>query len=243
MKVLLFSLVLGLLVASQGEAQQDASQLTGRWKSHYMAANNIEKITEGGPFYLFMRYIEFDEENGTALFHFYLKENGECIEKYASGTKEEGFYASDYAGHTEFRVVRAENNALIADVINVDEHGKETQLVDLFGIGDDVGPKCKEVFYDTVREKGIPEENIVNFIDNDAGYTEFRVVRVENNALLADVFNVDEHGKETQLVQLFGIGDDVGPKCKEEFYNTVREKGIPEENILNFIDNDDCPEE
>ena len=34
-----------------------------------------------------------------------------------------------------------------------------------------------------------------------------------------------------------GIGDEVGPKCKEEFYNTVREKGIPEENIMNFIDN------
>ena len=33
-----------------------------------------------------------------------------------------------------------------------------------------------------------------------------------------------------------GIGDEVGPKCKEEFYNTVREKGIPEENVLNFID-------
>lgn len=34
-----------------------------------------------------------------------------------------------------------------------------------------------------------------------------------------------------------GRGDDVGPECKEEFYNTVKEKGIPEENILNFIDN------
>lgn len=34
-----------------------------------------------------------------------------------------------------------------------------------------------------------------------------------------------------------GRGDDVGPECKEEFYNTVKEKGIPEENILNFFDN------
>ena len=41
----------------------------------------------------------------------------------------------------------------------------------------------------------------------DAGHTEFRVVRVENNALLADVTNVDGHGKETQLVQLFGRYD------------------------------------
>ena len=34
-----------------------------------------------------------------------------------------------------------------------------------------------------------------------------------------------------------GTGDDVGSECIEEFYNTLREKGIPEENILNFIDN------
>ena len=48
-------------------------QLAGRWKSHYMAADNIEKIAEGGPFHAFMRYIELDEENGTIVFHFYLK--------------------------------------------------------------------------------------------------------------------------------------------------------------------------
>ncbi|XP_044793341.1 odorant-binding protein-like [Bubalus bubalis] len=167
MEVLLFSLVLGLLVASQGEAQGDASQFTGRWLTHYTAANNIEKITEGGPFHAFMRYIEFDEENGTILMHFYVKENGECIEKYVSGTKEENFYAVDYEGHSEFRVVRANNIALIAHVINVDGDGKETELVQLFGTGDDVGSECIEEFYNTLREKGIPEENILNFIDND----------------------------------------------------------------------------
>ncbi|XP_070319869.1 odorant-binding protein-like [Odocoileus virginianus] len=167
MKVLLFNLVLGLLVASEGEAQTDNSQLTGRWKSHYMAADNIEKITEGGPFHAFMRYMEEDEEKGTIVFHFYAKEDGECTRSYTTGTKEEDAYYFDYAGHTEFRVVRLENNSLLADVINVDEHDKETQLVQLFGIGDEVGPKCKEAFYNTVREKGIPEENILNFIDHD----------------------------------------------------------------------------
>ena len=48
-------------------------QFTGRWLTHYTAANNIEKITEGAPFRVFMRYIEFDEENGTILMHFYVK--------------------------------------------------------------------------------------------------------------------------------------------------------------------------
>ncbi|XP_043314292.1 odorant-binding protein-like [Cervus canadensis] len=93
MKVLLFSFVLGLLVASQGEAQTDASQLTGRWKSHYTAADNIEKITEGGPFHTFLRYMKFDEENGTALFQFYFKEDGECRGDYTTGTKDGDVYS------------------------------------------------------------------------------------------------------------------------------------------------------
>ncbi|ELR45342.1 Odorant-binding protein, partial [Bos mutus] len=166
MEVLLFSLVLGLLSASQGEAQGDASQFTGRWLTHYTAANNIEKITEGAPFHVFMRYIEFDEENGTILMHFYVKENGECIEKYASGTKEENFYAVDYSGQNEVQLISGDENTLIVYNVNVDEDGRETEIVGLFGLSDDVDPNRIEEFKNVVREKGIPEENIWNFIYN-----------------------------------------------------------------------------
>uniref|UniRef100_A0A4W2FN32 Lipocalin/cytosolic fatty-acid binding domain-containing protein n=1 Tax=Bos indicus x Bos taurus TaxID=30522 RepID=A0A4W2FN32_BOBOX len=168
MKALLLSLVLGLLAASQGDVI-DASQFTGRWLTHFIAAENIDKITEGAPFHIFMRYIEFDEENGTIHFHFYIKKNGECIEKYVSGLKEENFYAVDYAGHNEFQLIRGDANSLLTHTVNVDGDGKETELVQLFGTGDDVGPEYTEAFYNTVREKGIPEENILNFIDNGNG--------------------------------------------------------------------------
>ena len=36
---------------------------------------------------------------------------------------------------------------------------------------------------------------------------------------------------------LTGAGNNVDPKHEEEFRNAVRERGIPEENIQNFIDN------
>ncbi|XP_065772118.1 odorant-binding protein-like [Muntiacus reevesi] len=153
MKVLLFSLVLGLLVASEGEAQTDNSQFTGRWISHYNAADNVEKITEGGAFHTFMRYIEFDEENGTILFHFYVKLPLELLVRYA--------------GNTEFRLISVDNNALIAHDINVDGNGKKTEVVQLFGSGDTVNSENIEKFNHAVREKGIPEENIRNIIDND----------------------------------------------------------------------------
>ncbi|KAI4549978.1 hypothetical protein MJT46_019127 [Ovis ammon polii x Ovis aries] len=286
-----------------------------------IVSDNVEKITEGAPFHIFMRYIEFDEENGTVHFRFYIKKNGECIEKYVSGLKEETHYAIDYAGHNEFQPISGDKDYLLVRHVNVDGDGKETELVGLFGAGDNVDPKHEEEFRNAVRERGIPEENIRNFINSAdniekitegapfhifmhyiefdeenntilyhfyvkehgeciekyvsgtkeenfyavdyAGHNEFRPVRVDNGALIAHVINVDEHGKETELVIsggadsipysgckacifmltklriLEGRGDDVGPECKEEFYNTVKEKGIPEENILNFIDNDE----
>ncbi|XP_043752955.1 odorant-binding protein-like [Cervus elaphus] len=167
MKVLLFGLVLGLLAVSQGEAEIDASQFTGRWLTHYIAAENIDRITEGGPFHIFTRYIEFDEENGTVHFHFYIKKNGECIEKYVSGIKKETHYAVDYAGHNEFSIINGGENALVTYNLNVDGHGKETKMVGLFGKGDDVDSQWEEEFKNAVTENGIPEENILNFIHND----------------------------------------------------------------------------
>ncbi|XP_055249782.1 odorant-binding protein-like [Moschus berezovskii] len=167
MKALLLSLVFGLLVASQGDAHTDASQFTGRWLTHYIAANNIEKITEGAPFHIFMRYIEFDEENGTIHFRFYVKNNGECIEKYVSGIKENHLYSVDYAGHNEFQVINGDQNNLITHNVNVDEQGKETEMVGLFGKGNEPDSKYEEEFKNAVREKGIPEENILNFFYND----------------------------------------------------------------------------
>uniref|UniRef100_A0A452EAW1 Lipocalin/cytosolic fatty-acid binding domain-containing protein n=1 Tax=Capra hircus TaxID=9925 RepID=A0A452EAW1_CAPHI len=130
MKALLCSLILGLLVASQGDAQIDASQFTGRWLTHYIAADNVEKITEGVPFHIFMRYIEFDEENGTVHFHFYIKKNGQCIEKYTSGLKEETHYAIDYAGHNEFQLISGDKDYLLVCHLNVDADGKETDWWD-----------------------------------------------------------------------------------------------------------------
>ncbi|XP_055250009.1 odorant-binding protein-like [Moschus berezovskii] len=167
MKALLFSLVLGLLVASQGEAQTDISQFTGRWLTQYVAASNIEKITKGALFHAFKRYIEFDEENDTIHFQFYIKKNGECIKKYVSGTKEGNVYALDYAGRNEFQLISGDENTLLVYNINVDGHGKETELVGLFGKGNNVDSKYKEKFDNAVREKGIPEENVLNFIDID----------------------------------------------------------------------------
>lgn len=107
---------------------------TGRWLTHFIAAENIDKITEGAPFHIFMRYIEFDEENGTIHFRFYIKKNGECIEKYVSGLKEGNFYAVDYSGHNEVQLISGDKNTLITHNLNVDEDGRETEMVGLFVI-------------------------------------------------------------------------------------------------------------
>ena len=45
----------------------------------------------------------------------------------------------------------------------------------------------------------------VSFLSlTDAGHNEFQLIRGDENTLLTHTVNVDEHGKETELVQLFG---------------------------------------
>ena len=46
------------------------------------------------------------------------------------------------AGNTEFRLISADNNALIARVMNVDGHGKKTDVVQLFGRYDILNSHC-----------------------------------------------------------------------------------------------------
>ncbi|XP_070319878.1 odorant-binding protein-like [Odocoileus virginianus] len=167
MKVLLFSLVLGLLFAGQGEAQLLLKPFSGEWRTHYIAASNIEKITENGPFHIYARYIQFNADN-TVDIDFYIKSNGECIKKHITAQAQQNVtYTSEYAGQNEGRPLHVSHNSVIGYVINVDEEGNETDLIGIIGTDDEISDSDFERFKEETRDKGIPEENIVNFIDND----------------------------------------------------------------------------
>uniref|UniRef100_A0A8C3VZB6 Lipocalin/cytosolic fatty-acid binding domain-containing protein n=1 Tax=Catagonus wagneri TaxID=51154 RepID=A0A8C3VZB6_9CETA len=167
MKILLLSLVLALGCAQEPQPEQDPSQLSGQWITHYIASSDIEKTKENAPFHIFMRSIAFGDD-GTVTFHFFTKKDGVCEEFSVTGTKQEGnTYSVDYAGKNTFAVTYASDTALVTSAVNVDEEGKETVLTGLFGRGTETQVQDVERFKEQTRNKGIPEENIVDFISND----------------------------------------------------------------------------
>ncbi|XP_052518771.1 odorant-binding protein-like [Budorcas taxicolor] len=167
MKVLLLSVVLGLLYAGHGEAQLLLKPFSGEWKTHYIAASNKDKITENGPFHIYVRHVEF-HANDTVDVDFYVKSDGECVRKQVTGEKEKTLvYHIAYAGQNKVKILRLSLDTIIGSIHNVDEEGKETELVGILGKSDQISNRDYRKFKKETRDRGIPEENIVNFIDND----------------------------------------------------------------------------
>uniref|UniRef100_A0A8C6E5X5 Lipocalin/cytosolic fatty-acid binding domain-containing protein n=1 Tax=Moschus moschiferus TaxID=68415 RepID=A0A8C6E5X5_MOSMO len=123
--------------------------------THYIAASNKEKITENGPFHIYFRYIEFDEGDGTVDAEFYLKKGSMYV----------SFLSHTDAGQNEVQILHVSKSSIIGHVKNVDEDGNETDVVGI--INDKLSDSDFERFKEETKQKGIPEENIVNFIDND----------------------------------------------------------------------------
>ncbi|XDC68496.1 hypothetical protein R6Z07M_019678 [Ovis aries] len=167
MKVLLLSVVLGLLYAGHGEAQLLLKPFSGEWKTHYIAASNKDKITENGPFHIYVRHVEF-HANDTVDVDFYVKSDGECVRKQVTGEKEKTLvYHITYAGENQVIILHLSADTIIGSIHNVDEEGKETELVGILGKRDQISDIDYEKFKKEASDRGIPEENIVNFIDND----------------------------------------------------------------------------
>ncbi|XP_022374058.1 odorant-binding protein-like [Enhydra lutris kenyoni] len=168
MKVLLLSLVLVAVCDAQLSLRNALIQLPGQWKTIHLAANNAEKLSENSPFRAYVRHVDVDMTRRKIFFNFFIKVNGECIEKSVMGTV--GLYNVihvDYEGTNNFQVVRITPNIMLAYDINVDEEGRTTDLVILAGRTHEVDEESIEKFKELVRQRNIPEENTVNLIGTD----------------------------------------------------------------------------
>ncbi|XP_032331518.1 odorant-binding protein [Camelus ferus] len=95
MQILFLTLVFGVLCAAHGPPLgRDHSRFprpepsVSDWRTIYLAASNPEKISENGPFHTFMRNVELDDENGIITLTFFVKSDGECVEKNSPWNKE-----------------------------------------------------------------------------------------------------------------------------------------------------------
>ncbi|XP_044091526.1 odorant-binding protein-like [Neovison vison] len=168
MKILLLSLVLVAVCDAQLSLLNELTQLAGQWETMYMAASNIEKLSENGPFRGYMRRIDVDLPRRRILFNFFIKQNGECKEKLVTGTVGlNQMIRVDYEGTNDFQVVRITPNIMLGYDVNVDEEGRTTDLVLLAGRAHQVDEEAVKRFKELVRQRNIPEENIVKLVGTD----------------------------------------------------------------------------
>ncbi|XP_064339611.1 odorant-binding protein-like [Camelus dromedarius] len=158
MRILFLLLVLGMLCAAQELPTEEAqSDVVSEWRTIYIAASNTEKISENGPFQVFNRDIEIDDENRRIAFKFFIKHV--CAHVYS--------HSLTHAGTNEFKVIQASENTVIASDVNVDEEGTQTTLTGVFATGKDTEEEDFKKFKHVTKEKGIPEENTVKIISLD----------------------------------------------------------------------------
>ncbi|XP_055249423.1 odorant-binding protein-like [Moschus berezovskii] len=168
MNVLFLSLLLGVACVSQEEeAQPSLSELSGQWRTAYIASSNLEKIKPNGPFRVYLHKLLFDDEQGTVDFYFYVRHKGKWDYKHTTGIKQDdGTYAVDYEGKNVFEVAYASKHVLVAHNNNVDEHGKKTVLTGIF-VKPNIEAEGLQKFKELTEKEGIDEKNIVNFIESD----------------------------------------------------------------------------
>uniref|UniRef100_A0A8D2C1Y1 Lipocalin/cytosolic fatty-acid binding domain-containing protein n=2 Tax=Sus scrofa TaxID=9823 RepID=A0A8D2C1Y1_PIG len=168
MKILLLSLVLGLACAQEPQTEQDPTQgsrISGKWKTLYVAASNREKTSENGPFHAYMHWIHFENGNNKIFFKFFVKVKGKCTEISAKRRKVAPNVYED-AGKNELHFVHVSKNALILYNINVDKD-KKTISTELNSRGDKAEEQDFKKFKEVMRQKGIPEENVMNVPETD----------------------------------------------------------------------------
>ncbi|KAI5939287.1 Epididymal-specific lipocalin-9 [Manis javanica] len=75
-----------------------------------------------------------------------------------------------------------------------------------------------------------------------SGENEFKILYKNENAMIAEIKNTDAEGMETNLIALFGKESDISEETVAKFRKITADMGIPEDNIVNIISSDDCPE-
>ncbi|XP_055249298.1 allergen Bos d 2-like [Moschus berezovskii] len=168
MKVVLLSLVLVLVCANHEKpAEIDPSKVTGEWRSIYAAADNKEKIEEGGPLGGYYRRIECIDNCEYLSLTFYAKDDGRCPLFTQVLKKQEGdVYVIEFAGTNILQLIYVSDNMLVTYIEN-DDGEKITKMTEGVGRGDSFTQEELQKYQELNSERGIPNENIENVIETD----------------------------------------------------------------------------
>ncbi|XP_054436999.1 odorant-binding protein-like [Pteronotus mesoamericanus] len=70
----------------------------------------------------------------------------------------------------------------------------------------------------------------------------FKPIYASETSMVAYNVNLDENNKVTKVLEFLGRGPQVNEEDFEKFKELTQEMNIPEENIVNVINSDNCPQ-
>ncbi|KAF4027341.1 hypothetical protein G4228_019329 [Cervus hanglu yarkandensis] len=163
MKVLLLTLFLVLVCAAQETpAEIDPSQVRGDWRTIYLAADNKEKIVEGGPLRCLYRQIECINGCEYLSLTFYVKLDGTCQLFHEVAKRQEGdVYIIEFSGTNVFQLIHVSDNMLVTYIEN-DDREKITKITEGVAKGDSFTQEELQKYQELNNERGVPNENTDN---------------------------------------------------------------------------------
>ncbi|ELR56494.1 hypothetical protein M91_02833, partial [Bos mutus] len=167
MKTVFLTLLLGLVCAAQeAPAEIDPSQITGDWHSILMAADNIQKIEEGGPLRAYIRQLECTDRCSSLSVNLYAKFPSQCTFLNVVAEREGDVYHVGYMGSNFFELIPVSENTLAVYGENFDGV-KSTKVTQLLAKGDHATQEDIQQYEELNRERGIPIEHIEDLTQTD----------------------------------------------------------------------------
>ncbi|XP_005406585.1 PREDICTED: male-specific submandibular salivary gland protein-like [Chinchilla lanigera] len=166
MQLLLLAFTVGLASAQH---HVDPSEVSGDWHTISLAADNGEKIDDNGPLQVYIRQLQCQEECRKLAIRFYVKANGRCQEFNRVGVldEEKGVYVAEYAGQNFFKIIAQQDDVLAFFNHNIDEEGKETNMIVVVGKRDSLTQQENQKLAKVAEVNGIPKENIRHVAQSD----------------------------------------------------------------------------
>ncbi|XP_060992599.1 allergen Bos d 2-like [Dama dama] len=165
MKVVFLTLLLGLICAAQeAPAELDPSEITGDWHSVLTAADNKEKIEEGGPLRAYIRRLECNDTCSSIGIKFYVKVDRTCLLFTEVAKRQEGdIYVTKCKGKNALQLIHVSDNMVVNYVEN-DDGDKITKMTEGVAKENSFTQEGLQKYQELNNENGVPNENTENLI-------------------------------------------------------------------------------
>ncbi|XP_043314560.1 LOW QUALITY PROTEIN: allergen Bos d 2-like [Cervus canadensis] len=167
MKAVFLTLLFGVVCGAQETpAEIDPSKIQESG-TIYLAADNKDKIVEGGSLRGYYRQIECINDCEYLSITAYDKDDGTCLLLKEVAKRKEGYvYVIEYAGANTLELIHVSENMLVTYVENYDGE-KITKMTEGLGKGTSYTQELQK-YQELNSERGIPTENIDNVIETDS---------------------------------------------------------------------------